>query len=256
MSRKHLIIADTQVKPENNLDYIDWLGQYILDKEPDVVVNIGDWWDMPSLSSYDKGKKSFEGRRYNLDIAAGKTAMDRLWKPVTEYNEMQRRNKKKLYEPERHFAEGNHEHRIVKVTEVQPELDGTIGLKDLEISKWGWEFHPFLDTFVIDGVVYSHYFPSGVMGRACTSARSILSKYHQSAVCGHQQGRDIAYAKRADGTPMTVIMAGSYYEHEEHYLSPFTNEHWRGIYVLHEVSNGSFDEMPVSLNYLKRKYGT
>jgi hypothetical protein len=29
---------------------------------------------------------------------------------------------------------------------------------------------------------------------------------------------------------------------------------WRGIYVLNEVKDGCFDEMPVSLDYLKERY--
>jgi hypothetical protein len=92
------------------------------------------------------------------------------------------------------------------------------------------------------------------MGRPCTSARAILSKYHQSCVAGHQQGRDIAYGKRADGKPITAIIAGSFYLHDEPYLNPITNSVWRGIYMLHEVNQGSFDEMAVSIGYLERKY--
>jgi hypothetical protein len=30
---------------------------------------------------------------------------------------------------------------------------------------------------------------------------------------------------------------------------------WRGIWMLHEVDDGAFDEMPVSLNYLRKRYG-
>jgi hypothetical protein len=107
----------------------------------------------------------------------------------------------------------------------------------------------------IDGVAYCHYFPTGTMGRPCTSARALMNKYHMSCIAGHQQGRDIAYGKRADGTPMTTLIAGSFYQHEEEYLSPISNAHWRGIYVFHEVKDGAFDEMAVSMNYLKRKYG-
>ena len=65
---KHLIIPDTQVKPGVDLNYLAWVGKYIVEKKPDVVVQIGDFADMPSLSSYDTGKKSFEGRRYKDDI--------------------------------------------------------------------------------------------------------------------------------------------------------------------------------------------
>jgi hypothetical protein len=75
-------------------------------------------------------------------------------------------------------------------------------------------------------------------------------------VAGHQQGRDIAYGKRADGKPITAIIAGSFYLHDEPYLNPITNSVWRGIYMLHEVNQGSFDEMAVSIGYLERKYRT
>jgi hypothetical protein len=249
--RTHLLITDTQVKPGNKLNYIDWLGQYIIDKKPDVVVCIGDWFDMPSLSSYDKGKKSYENRRYKKDILVGHLAMDKLWEPTNRFNKLHRGVQ---YNPEKHFMLGNHEYRIARAVEAQAELEGTIGLQDLQLGAWGWKVHPFLKQKVIDGIVYMHYFPSGPKGQPLGTAKGIISKYHQSAVCGHLQGRDIAYGKRADGTPITAIIAGSYYPHDEDYLSPFTNNHWRGIYVFHEVRDGSFDEMPVSIEYLRRRY--
>ena len=76
-----------------------------------------------------------------------------------------------------------------------------------------------------------------------------------SCVMGHVQDKDIAFAKRADGTPMTGLFAGIFYQHDECYLNPQTNESWRGIWMLNQVSNGAFDEMPVSLEFLRRKYG-
>ena len=60
---KHMIIPDTQVKPGSSFEHLKWAGQYAVEKKPDVIVHIGDHWDMPSLSSWDVGKKSFEGRR-------------------------------------------------------------------------------------------------------------------------------------------------------------------------------------------------
>ena len=44
------------------------------------------------------------------------------------------------------------------------------------------------------------------------------------------------------------------YLHDEDYLSPLTNQHWRGILVCHQVDKGEFDEMMVSLQYLKNEY--
>jgi len=54
---KHLVIPDTQVKPEHSVKHLRWAGQYAADKKPDVIIHIGDHWDMPSLSSYDVGTR-------------------------------------------------------------------------------------------------------------------------------------------------------------------------------------------------------
>ena len=87
-----------------------------------------------------------------------------------------------------------------------------------------------------------------------SSARMLLTKHHMSCIAGHQQGRDLAYGQTADGKPMTGIISGSFYQHEESYLTPQNNIHWRGIWQLNDVKGGSFDELPISLDYLRGKY--
>jgi hypothetical protein len=151
------------------------------------------------------------------------------------------------------FTYGNHCDRIDRAINVDPNrLMGVISKDDLRYADYGWKVFPFLQPVTLAGVVFCHYLPSGVMGRPITTARGILSKLHQSAFVGHQQGRDISYSKRADGGHLTAIISGSYYRHSEAYLSPFTNNHWRGAWFLHEVKDGAYDEMALSLNYLLR----
>jgi hypothetical protein len=77
---------------------------------------------------------------------------------------------------------------------------------------------------------------------------------HMSCIAGHQQGYDIATANRADGARLTGIISGSAYPHSEQYLNAQTNNHWRGILMLNEVSNGTFDAMQVSLKFLEERY--
>lgn len=150
---------------------------------------------------------------------------------------------------------GNHENRINKVIDKDPKLDGTISIEDLKYKEFGWEVHPFLDVVVIDGIAYSHYFVTGTLGRPCTTAQVQLTKKHMSCISGHQQGLQIATGYRADGVRLTSIIAGSCYLHDEDYMGPQGNKHWRGCLMLNEVtSEGEFDIMPVSLNYLKTKY--
>jgi hypothetical protein len=128
---------------------------------------------------------------------------------------------------------------------------------DFNLKEHGFTVHDFLEPVVIDGVAYSHYFTSGVMGRPVSSATTMLNKKHMSTVMGHVQDRQIAYAKRADGARITGIFAGIYYQHDEEYLTPQTGTSttWSGVWIFHEVQDGSFDEMPVSLSYLRDKYG-
>lgn len=253
---KHLVISDTQVKDGVPLEHLEWLGHYIVEKKPDTIVMIGDFADMPSLSSYDYGRKSFEGRRYQTDIRAAHQGMETLLAPLHEFNARAKRNKERQYNPRRVLTLGNHENRIDRAIEEDARLDGTIGISDLRYEEYGWEVYPYLQPVIIDGVCYCHYFTTGVMGRPVTSATALLTKKHQSCVMGHVQTRQIAYATRADGKQMTAIFTGGFYQHDEDYLGPQGNaQTWRGIWMLHEVDDGSFDEMPVSMNYLRRKYG-
>lgn len=256
-SKRHFILPDAQVKPGHSYDYLARIGQYIVDHQPDTIVNIGDFADMPSLSSYDAGKKSFEGRRYINDVEASHKAMEALLKPMKEYNNRQRKNGKKQYKPKMVLTLGNHEHRINRAVDNDPKLDGTIGVSDLGYEDYGWEVHPFLETVILDGIAYSHYFVSGPALRPIASAQILLNRKHMSCVAGHQQGRQAASAYRADGVRITGIIAGSCYEHDEDYMGPQGNKgHWRGCLMLNEVrGDGQFDELYVSLDYLKRRYG-
>jgi hypothetical protein len=254
MSKRILVLPDVQAKPGNDFSFLRRIGMYLVEKKPEVVVCIGDFADMPSLSSYDKGKKSFEGRRYKRDIEAAQFAMQAFLGPLNEYNEMRRRNKKGEYKPRMVLTLGNHEARISRACDDDPKLDGVLSLKDLAYEEYGWEVYPFLERVIIDGVAFSHYFVSGVKGNPASSAAAQLRKANMSCIAGHQQGKQIAYATRADGKTITSIIAGSCYEHEEAYLGAQGNRHYRGFLMLHEVQDGAFDEMWVSLDYVNRKY--
>ena len=253
--KTHLVIPDVQFRDGDNSDFLKCIGRYIAKKEPDVVVCLGDFADMPSLSSYDVGKKAFEGKRYTKDVAAAKEAMQALLGPIKEFNKQAKLNKQKQYKPRMVLTLGNHEDRITRAVNSDAKLEGVLSLNDLEYEK-DWEVFPYLEVVVIDGIAYSHYFTSGALGRPCASAATMLAKKHQSCIAGHQQGLQIAMGNRADGSPITAIIAGSCYEHDEDYLGPQGNKHWRGILMLHEVQDGMFDLMPVSLKYLKNKYGS
>ena len=138
-------------------DHILAAGKYIAKNEPDVVVVIGDWWDMPSLNRFGS-KKELEGRRIKEDIEVGNEAMDLFLSPLRKKQAKQRMNKKKVYNPRLVFTVGNHDPhvRLPRVYEEHPHLEGMFEEPDLEA--WGFEVVPFLEIIKIQGIRFSHYF--------------------------------------------------------------------------------------------------
>lgn len=252
----HCVIPDTQCKPGLDFSHLTWAGQYIADKRPDVIVMIGDWADMPSLSEYDRGKKSFEGRTYKADIEASQEAMECLMKPIRAEQNRRIEGKRKQWNPRLVLTMGNHEMRIERAIENDRKLEGLISLDDLKYKEFGWEVIPFLETVTIDGICYSHYFTSGVMGRPVSSARALIARKHMSCTMGHVQSSEIDMTqRRADGVPLIGLFAGVFCQHDEGYLGPQGNRLHRQIWFKHEVRDGFYYAMPVSLEYLKKKYG-
>jgi hypothetical protein len=248
-----LAIPDTQCRQGVPLDHLTWAGKAICDYKPDVVVHLGDHWDFPSLSSHDKpGSKYFEGKRYMADVEAGNIGMDMLLAPLKELQKTQKTTKHKVYKPRMVFLRGNHENRLTRAVQSNPMLEGLMTYDHLNLKDW--EVYDFLKPVFINGVGFSHYWSVGAMGRPASSAAVLVNKLHMSCVAGHQQGKQIAYGKRADGKSICGIIAGSYYQHAEDYMDQLSNTHWRGLLVMNEVEDGQFDELFLSINYLKAKY--
>lgn len=254
MAKTYCVIPDVQVTPEHDFSFLSAVGEYIAEKKPDVIVCLGDFADMPSLSEYDRGKKSFEGRRYAADVEAANAAMGLLMTPIQVEQNRLHNNKKRRWNPELHLTLGNHEERILRVIESDPRLEGTIGLEDLYYDLYGWKVYDYKEVIVLDGIAFSHFFTTGAMGRPVTNARLLLNKKHMSCIQGHNQKMDIYTEYRADGKMLTGLFAGCCYLHDEKYLGPQGNDYFRGIHMLYEVDNGSFFTHSITLDYLLKRH--
>lgn len=252
MSRTHLIIPDTHAHPKHHNDRALWLGELIKDVKPDVVVHMGDSADMPSLSSYDKGKKSFQGRKYKDDIDAHLDFQEKMWYKV-------RKAKKRL--PYRVFLHGNHEHRISRAVEISPELEDTIGYHDLQISEWYDEEVEYSGgtpgITCIDGIHYAHYFTSGKMGYAISGehpAYTLLSKFHGSCTAAHGHDLDYSIRRSVDGRWMHGLIAGVYQDYDSDWAGNLCKKWWRGVVVKREVLCGAYEPQFISLETLRKEY--
>lgn len=253
----HLYIPDSQVKDGVSLDYLDWIGKYIVRKKPDVIIHGGDFADMESLSTYDKGKKSAEGKRVQKDVDVAIKGMEILLNPLRELQKQQALAGEAVYTPRKVITLGNHEDRINRHVNANPELHGFLSIDSLKYKEFGWEVVPFLTPITIDGIAYCHYFPNVMTGKPLSgTALNMLKTIGTSFTQGHRQTLDVTTRfLPTDGQQQWGIVAGAAYTHDEDYKGVQGNKHWRGIIVKHNVKNGSYDPLFISLDWLEKEYG-
>ena len=239
---------------------MEWAGRLAVDRMPDTIIDLGDHFDMPSLSSYDKGRKSFEGRRFRLDIEAGREGLEKFNKPSDEYNEQCKRNKKAQYRPRKIMLIGNHEQRLERCVNMHPELEGTLTYEDFGFEEYGWEVVPYLKPIEVDGILYSHYFVSGVKGESISGvnlASALLAKNMMSSTAGHAHVYDFAVKANPKGQKIIGLCAGCYLDQDQHEDYAHATEFmwWRGLTLKHNVKNGAYDLEMFEIDRVKELYG-
>lgn len=251
--KKILVIPDIHCTVEEDNSRADWLSRFIIEVKPDIVVNMGDQFDMPSLSSYDKGKRSFHGRSFKDDLESGLEFHDRLWGPI-------RATKKKL--PYRVVLEGNHEHRIERALDLSPELEGTIGFRDYDFDTYYNDVIRYEGgtpgIISLEGVLFAHYFISGVMGRPMGGrwpAKAILEANKESSVQSHIHTLDYATNITQGNKVLHAAVVGCYHEKVPGWAGNI-GRFWRpGVALLNDCRDGDFDFQWVGINKLKEEYG-
>jgi hypothetical protein len=261
MKKDILIIGDAHARPGVSNERFKWLGKYACEKQPDIIVDMGDWADMPSLSSYDIGKRSYEGRRYIKDVQAAVEARQNFDNCLQAFSKGASKRHKAKYSPTKISLGGNHcEGRITRVIEDDPKLDGLIGIEDLQYEEFGWDYIPYRTPVNVQGFTFCHYFSSGVMGRPIGGempALSILRKQFCSCISGHLHLFDVAHRTRPDGSRIWGFFAGCFMAEEqwETYAHQANKLWWKGLILLKGCENGDFDEIEtITIQELKRRY--
>lgn len=248
------LLPDVQAKSGVDFEHLTAAGNYIVRNRPDTVVCIGDFWDMESLSSYDRGKLQFEGRRYIKDVDVGNYAMGLLLAPLKRLQRVQKKNKKKPYSPRMVFTCGNHESRINRAVEENSQLEGLLSYDHLHLGDW--EVYPFLTPVVIDGVTFCHFMPNPMTGKPYGGmVDTRLKNVGYSFVMGHQQQFQYGRRDLTNGQVISGLVMGAFYSHDEEYKGHQGNKHFRGVAHLRNVCEGDYDLESIRLDTLVEDYG-
>ena len=255
-----VIYTCTHTKGSVPNNRFDWLGDFIYDLKPDLVFDLGDGADMGSLSSYeDRYPQQVVMQNYSEDIESYNDAQERLRVKF-------RKNKRKR--PYWIGLEGNHEHRIKKAIAHDPRLDAKespygLSFGHLQTSHWFDEYHeyeygaPAIATY--DGIDFAHYFTSGNSSTAIGGihhAHSLLKYRHRSSVCGHSHKRSLHFEDGINGKGLISLVSGNFKGEKESWAGQSNNSWWSGVVVARAFGFGMFEPEFVSLDSLKREYGS
>jgi len=231
-----------------------WLDEY----RPDVVVNLGDHWDLPSLAFQTKGQHSSAiGPTFQSDVAAGIQANDVIWKTY--------QRAKDRWNCHRIILEGNHENRMARATE-EPERWSLRGLLDYSILQTDRYYDevvrykgstPGLTS--VGGVTFRHYAPNG-MSRPLNSMHlgyQLTQKMLTSTVVGHTHRFSYFRTTASDARVVHGLVAGCCISEDDfHEYAGTSQTSWdRGVACLHGCENGNYSLEWVNLNRLQQLYG-
>jgi predicted phosphodiesterase len=247
-----LVIPDAHGKPgeqARDWDRFTAAGKLALDLKPDVVICLGDIEEFESLSEYSrKAADAFDGKALKRDGETFRFALKTVRKPIVSANEKHKlaRHREREYHPTFILLEGNHEERWRRFPET--ELLGHDYLA-LVAEEEGWIWHPFLKAVEIGGVLFSHYFESGV-GRRPATVNTVLNKTHRSVVFGHSHSFGYDQKPVLGRRPISALCAGCYKPPHR------TREHeWSGLTLLTDIRDGSFNIQQLPYDAVLERYG-
>jgi hypothetical protein len=243
----HLVIPDVHAQDGVDLRYFTWLGRMEADLKPTWTIQLGDWYDLPSLFE-DNGKKMLSRceLRLHKDIVAGEEAV-RLFEKGAGGRKQARK-----------FLLGNHDDRIKRIGNERPWLEGIVDIEK-EHRAHGWEVHGFLDPVRLGGIRYSHYLCRQGTDKAIAGvnhAKALLERvrYQESVTVGHSHRFDYRIERLGENNRHALV-AGCAFEHHEEYAGE-DNFNWsRMVAVKRNVRNGDYDLELWSMKRIRSVYG-
>ena len=251
-----LFWPDPHTKPGmDNITRFIAVGNLSCEQQVDHEVLLGDHFDFPSLSRFDEGMAAMEGRVHMEDIEAGQTALDAFQSAIDANN----KNRKRKYEPNKEFMEGNHEWRQEVWLSKYPKFRETFGLHSLGLAERGWNVTRYRQKLDLCGFVIRHHFTNR-MGKPLTSENNIgniiYQKYSVSGIQGHNHLLQVAWNTDAKGKKYFSGSLGWFgaLGQVEDYAKDSQDFWWNGVVLMKNVEDGYGDPEFFTQERLLKEY--
>ena len=238
-------LPDAHCFPGHDDEPVKAVARWFSEQGIDLLVNIGDFNDMPSLSSYDKGTSKIDGLRVAHELEYSREMLDLFDDNLDGHF------------PEKIMTLGNHEQRLYRHGSTNPELEGIFGDDPFGYKEYGYAAYKYLDIVKINGLAFSHAFvnPLSLIGSLqAGSAEVRMKNVGMPHVCGHQHGPLVhGQRKLGDGASVSTLVIGCCHT-ESHDYWGLGKDVFRGAAILKNVWNGSYDLEIKELSNLLEEY--
>lgn len=228
--KKIIIVPDAHLTTELPEAY-KIAKKFIKDEKPDEIILLGDFMDVSSLSSWDLDKKrNMENKRWQKEVAVANKELDFL----------QKYSKKVTY------MGGNHEDRVERYLDKNPEVEGMIevpimlNLKERGIK---WFEYTNQQIYNIGKLYFSHgHYTSQHF------AKATLLAYGCNIVVGHLHKPQTFFTTSKMSESKMCWGLGTLGDREPAYLrgKPSTSNHGMGIAYVKD--NGNFSMYPINMS--------
>ena len=186
-AQRVLAIGDLHQDPRHpeRLDVLTWIARFASEQRFDRIIQVGDWSTFDSVNQHDDN--STMGGRLKPPIR------EDLSNLVASHQAF-RRGISEDYKPRMDFLLGNHENRLERFENANPESAQTFTLsRDETFAQFGWRTRPYGELFYVEGVAFTHH-PTNGAGRAFggkTGPQRAANESTVPVVSGHTHRRQV-----------------------------------------------------------------
>jgi len=180
-------VGDLHQDPRHphRLDALKWIARYASEHRVDRIVQVGDWSTFDSVNQHDRNDT--QGARYKppvKDDLANLLASHQAFRSGMDAD----------YRPKLNFLLGNHEYRLERFENANPETHQTFTLsRDETFAQFGWQTRPYGELLYVEGVAFTHH-PTNGAGRAFggkTGPQRAANESTVPVVSGHTHRRQV-----------------------------------------------------------------
>ena len=247
-----LAIGDLHQDPRlpHRLDVLTWIARYASDHQVPRIIQIGDWSTWDSVNQHDKNDTYAAKSKPSIrdDMENLKASLKAFHNGLS-------------YKPKLHITLGNHENRLERFENMNPESHGVFTMaRDEAFMQWGWKTRPYGEILYVQGVGFTHH-PINGAGRAFggkTGPQRAANESTIPMVSGHTHRRQVHDAPKigpVESISMVEIGCAMPWGEVEGYAKHSLTGWWWGICDL-TVQDGAITDVSfISMLTLERLYG-